>query len=696
MLLDTGKIINNRYRIVSLLGQGGFGAVYRAWDLNLKHPCALKENLETNLQGQKQFENEATVLANLSHPHLPRVTDHFHVPGQGQYLVMDFVEGQDLDEKVTQDGPVPVQQAVIWISQIADALHYLHTQPKPVIHRDIKPANIRVTSDGTAFLVDFGLVKLYQTQVYTTPGARGVTPGFSPPEQYGQGGTDARTDIYGLAATLYTLVTGKVPPESVHRYSQEKLSYAHLVNPRVPPPLGMVLDRALSLDPDHRYQSAKEFKAAMNAALSVPVGSGTVVAPRGSGTVVVPSGSGTVIAPPMTPVSRPASKPARSGLKVGAVIGIVGAIVLICGLGGAYAFYQYLSPTQTPTLVAYEPTATIPLPGDTPFAPTLTGLPSTEVPATEPPPPPVVVTDLPTLTPTPVPLPPTETWTPEPVAAYYDLAFASDRDGDFQVYVMDTQNQDTKAIPRPSGYEQVWWPTFCGNRVAVEAQDKNGSENKKQWIFLMDIESGDKERLNAPNSPTNLGVPRCSPNGSYLAYSANVGEVWGLFVTDFANTYEIYPSDAFVSGYASWPAYGDNFIFQVVTKVDYKYLIYQMNGHPSGGQYSQISSGANPAMSPDGTWMTYSCESNGDDRTLCMAATDGTDIYSFVTIKRVKVGGENLQPASAWSWDGQWIYFASAADGDWDIYRIHQDGSGLQNLTDSWGPSNEVNPALRW
>ena len=84
MRLDTGKILNNRYRIVSLLGQGGFGAVYRAWDLNLKRPCAVKENLEINPQGQKQFENEATILANLYHQHLPRVTDHFVLPNQGQ------------------------------------------------------------------------------------------------------------------------------------------------------------------------------------------------------------------------------------------------------------------------------------------------------------------------------------------------------------------------------------------------------------------------------------------------------------------------------------------------------------------------------------------------------------------------------------------------------------------------------------
>jgi Tol biopolymer transport system component len=251
-------------------------------------------------------------------------------------------------------------------------------------------------------------------------------------------------------------------------------------------------------------------------------------------------------------------------------------------------------------------------------------------------------------------------------------------------------------IARPSGYERVWWPSFCGNEVAVEAQDANESESHKQWIYLMDIVSGTGERLNAPNSPMNLGVPRCSPNSGFMAYSAKVNDVWALFITDFSDTYKVYPTDGFVSGYASWPVSGFNFIFQVVTMEDYKYLIYRMDDHPSAGQYHQVDSGANPALSPDGSRMTYSCEISGNDRTLCIASANGSNEQTLVTIKREKVNGENVQPASAWSGDGQWIYFASAADGDWDIYRIRPDGSGLENLTDHLGSFNEIMPALKW
>lgn len=195
-MISTGHILANRYRIVKLLGQGGFGAVYRAWDISLSHPCAIKENLETSSVAQRQFAREAQILANLSHPNLPHVTDHFVILGQVQYLVMDFIEGENLQEILDRlGGPLPEDQAIFWIKQVCDALTYLHSQNPPVIHRDLKPANIKIDPTGKAVLVDFGIAKIFDPSQGTTVGARGVTPGFSPPEQYGQGGTDPRSDV---------------------------------------------------------------------------------------------------------------------------------------------------------------------------------------------------------------------------------------------------------------------------------------------------------------------------------------------------------------------------------------------------------------------------------------------------------------------------------------------------------------------
>jgi serine/threonine protein kinase len=199
MPLTTGQILNKRYRIVKLLGQGGFGAVYRAWDMNLKRAFALKENLELSPESVRQFQREASFLAELHHPNLPRVIDCFSIAGQGQYLVMDFIEGDTLWDKFTQaGGRLPESQLIPWIGQVCDALTFLHTQKPPVIHRDIKPANIKITPEGQVMLVDFGIAKAYFGQAQTTVGARAVTEGYSPPEQYGHGITDGRSDIWGL------------------------------------------------------------------------------------------------------------------------------------------------------------------------------------------------------------------------------------------------------------------------------------------------------------------------------------------------------------------------------------------------------------------------------------------------------------------------------------------------------------------
>jgi serine/threonine-protein kinase len=269
MTLSAGTVLVNRYRVASLLGQGGFGAVYRGWDITLSRPCAIKENFDVTIEAQRQFLREATVLANLTHPNLPRVNDHFVIEGQGQYLVMDFVGGDDLEKIISERGCVEPAQAVDWISQVLDALTYLHTRPQPVIHRDIKPANIKITPEGRAMLVDFGLVKLYDPHLRTTAGARAITAGFSPPEQYGQAATDARTDIYALGATLYMLLTGIAPVESVLRMTQDDLPAVHLLNPAVPEAMSQIISKAMELRPAQRFQTAKEFQEALKAAIPV-------------------------------------------------------------------------------------------------------------------------------------------------------------------------------------------------------------------------------------------------------------------------------------------------------------------------------------------------------------------------------------------------------------------------------------------
>ncbi|MEA3310178.1 MAG: serine/threonine-protein kinase, partial [Chloroflexota bacterium] len=156
-MLTTGTVLQNRYRIVSLLGQGGMGAVYRAWDIRLKGPVALKEMTPqpgldpyTLTQLRQQFEQEAIVLARLNHLHLVNVTDFFE-EGGNTYLVMDFVKGESLADRIERQGALPEREVLVWAGQLLDALEYCHAQG--IIHRDVKPQNVIITPEGEAVLV---------------------------------------------------------------------------------------------------------------------------------------------------------------------------------------------------------------------------------------------------------------------------------------------------------------------------------------------------------------------------------------------------------------------------------------------------------------------------------------------------------------------------------------------------------------
>ena len=273
MALLPGQVLVNRYRIVKLVGQGGFGAVYRAWDLALHVPVAVKENLDASPEAQHQFEREALVLAPLRHTNLPRVSDHFFIPSQGQYLVMDFVEGKNLEELLAERGHALNEAEVLpWIGQVCEALDYLHRQTPPIIHRDIKPQNIIVTAAGRAMLVDFGISKIYDSSQATTHAARAVTIGYSPPEQYGMGKTNARSDVYALGATLYTLLTGATPPESIGLLSGvETLTPVRQANPGVSPTIERAIAQAMVLPASQRLTGVGAFREALLGQEATPV-----------------------------------------------------------------------------------------------------------------------------------------------------------------------------------------------------------------------------------------------------------------------------------------------------------------------------------------------------------------------------------------------------------------------------------------
>jgi eukaryotic-like serine/threonine-protein kinase len=331
--LDPQELLHNRYRIEHELGRGGFGAVYRAWDTSLNRPCAVKENLDTSPEAKRQFAREATILANLNHPNLPRVIDHFIIEDQGQYLVMDFVDGEDLASLTEREGVVSVNKSLEWISQVADALSYLHSRKPSVFHRDIKPANIRITPEGKAMLVDFGLVKVSDPNLKTTMGARAVTPGYAPPEQYGQGNTDARTDIYALGATLYKLITGDEPLESVQRMAGKKMIPVHQIKQSVNPQVSQAIEKAMKLEPEERFQNAMQFKVALT-----ETGSTVVVSPERDQpqATVRAVAEAPPIAQPFPEVVKPERKKKPRRLLW---VGIIAAVLLCLGSSAIFGLY---------------------------------------------------------------------------------------------------------------------------------------------------------------------------------------------------------------------------------------------------------------------------------------------------------------------------------------------------------------------
>ena len=298
MPVAPGEVVNLRYRVDTLIGQGGMGAVYRAWDLVLNITVALKENLDTSESAQKQFNEEALILARLNHPGLPRVIDYFSIPGQGEYLVMDFVEGSDLEDTLEKNGglyPSPgislkhldEAQVIPWMLKILDILDYLHHQQPPVIHRDIKPGNIKITSEGRVVLVDFGIAKRYSTTHSTLTGAHAVSPGYSPPEQYGASTTDPRSDLYALGATIYHLITGQKPAESVQRMTGSvKMISPRQINTSMSQDLEQVIIKSLAIPMDNRYQSAAQMQSALSSVLNI-----STVNPNRSGQVPLQSQS---------------------------------------------------------------------------------------------------------------------------------------------------------------------------------------------------------------------------------------------------------------------------------------------------------------------------------------------------------------------------------------------------------------------
>ncbi len=271
-MLAAGTVLQSRYHLIRELGRGGMGFVYEATDQRLKRAVALKECHVGTDELKRAFEREARLLANLSHPLIPRVIDHFN-DGDEQYLVMDFIPGDDLGKLLKkQKRRFTIAQVLYWADDLLDILEYLHTNIPPIIHRDIKPANLKLNVKGKAVLLDFGLAKGSASEMSTM--TVGITvPGYSlhfaPLEQIQGAKTTPRSDLYALAATLYHLLTGNHPQDALTRATallndeKDPLLPILEVTPKAPARVASVLMQALALKPSQRPASAAAMRASL-------------------------------------------------------------------------------------------------------------------------------------------------------------------------------------------------------------------------------------------------------------------------------------------------------------------------------------------------------------------------------------------------------------------------------------------------
>ena len=261
-LLGANTLLTGRYRVTRVLGCGGMGAVYLADDLRISgRQVAVKENLNTQPQAQSQFQTEVGLMAALRHPNLPAVSDQFPGPTGRQYMVMDYVAGETLDDLVTRRGPLSETEVIALADQLLDVLGYLHG--RGVVHRDVKPANVKLTPEGKPVLVDFGIAKVQVPGQRTKTWARGVgSPGFAPIEQYGTG-TDARSDLYSLGAVMYYLLTSQAPPAAPDLVSGTPLIPPTRLRTDITEELQRVVFKAMAPSPAQRYQSALEMQQAL-------------------------------------------------------------------------------------------------------------------------------------------------------------------------------------------------------------------------------------------------------------------------------------------------------------------------------------------------------------------------------------------------------------------------------------------------
>ncbi len=676
MTLQPGSLLNKRYKILEVIAHGGMGGIYRAMDESLGVEVAVKENFFSSDDHSRQFHREATILASLRHAHLPRVTDHFVLENQQQYLVMDFIPGDDLRKRVANTGRLEEAEALNIGISISEAVSYLHHREPPVLHRDIKPGNVKVTPGGQIYLVDFGLAKIAQAGQQTTIGAQSLTPGYAPPEQYGQG-TDQRSDIYALAATLYNILTGHVPEDALTRaMGAATLTPLREHSPNVSEETAAAVEKGMAVDPESRFQTIDAFRLALENARdrSQPR---LQSAPSQSQTVIGTPAQVSNIAPVVVS-AQPASRPRKGGSRWWAVSLTV--LLLLGGVSGiGYLATRLLSsarpaqPTQTPTAVSATQTS----------APTQTAEPA------------AIQTPAPSATVIPPATEAAATTAPAtqaPAAAtpvgggQGQLAFASDRSGKMQVWVMDVDGSNARQVTQmQDGACQPDW-SADGLRLVFVSPCK-AKQDQYQGSSLFIINADGSSLVSLATTPGGDFDPAWSPDGTSIAFTSLRDGRPHIFLYSFSDDkfQRLSPAPVY-DRHPAWSPDGTQIAF--TTSRQGQLQVWTMNADGSNAQeFSLLDRGlaSMPAWLRDGQVIVFS---QGSPQPLLIAKRIGDRMNEFPV-------GEGVRPVfdAKVSSDGQWLVFEGKADGKRGIFRMTPNGTNFARITD--GVAADIQPVWR-
>jgi len=624
--------------------------------------------LYTTIAHSTQFHQEATILAGLRHPSLPRVSDHFVIEGVGEYLVMDYVKGQDLKELLDEHaGRLSEDEAVRIGVVVCDALDYMHSRTPPVIHRDIKPANLKITEGGHIILVDFGLAKHYEQGEMTAIGAKGVTSGYSPVEQYGEG-TDARSDIYALGATLYTLLTGQVPPEALDRaMGREELPPMDKIVPGISEPLQAVIQKALAVKAESRYQSAQELKSALLEANPLPEFSPKEDVLSVNQTLS-PSPSKVGVAE--ATVQIPEKKKGRVWLWLIPILVLMGAGALfgIRFLNGWNPFGggEVTLPSETPAkeLVIEDmnetPTQNLATPNQDETTAAV----------------------LPSITPTPSPQ-----GTPQG-GGRGQIAFVSERDGLPQIYLMNSDGRDLQQITFEveGACQPAWSPD--GMKLAFISPCSGRKEcYEGSSIFVLSLETHRSDLISS------LGTgdydPAWSPDGSRLAFTSLQTGKPQIFIYEFkTGTSHLLMNRSIINRMPSWSPDGAQIVYVSPSPVTNRPAIFVVDAdgvrEPRGVLGQHYQKALRPDWSPEGNLILFDL---GDESQIGGRLIDANQ---DAPIKTTLVFVE----APAISPDAEWLVCDGVLDRPGrDIFIMLRTGARLTRLTED--PADDYQAAWR-